>query len=212
MDVLRLIIFCYNKILTTENFNLENIKKTSPLAVEDYFKYNLTKYLKKYKKKFPGSKGILFLPETGEYNKEESFTDIAAYNIDMETIIQSHDDFTEEDYYFAFECKRLERNAKNRLYIKEGIKRYVKNAYAKAMPLAGMIGFVEAGDLETIKNDINRRLETKTDRHKITTTRLLQFFKVEKAFKYSYSSRHTRIQNTAIDLNHLFLDYSTIIH
>ena len=44
------------------------------------------------------------------------------------------------------------------------------------------------------------------------TTRFLRYFDIEENFKYSYSSSHHRTENIPIDLYHLFLDYSTIIH
>lgn len=213
-EVMRLIVFCYKKVLNTESFDLVKIHKEKKVKPEDYLKYNLTNHLRKYKKFFPEIMHLLFLYETGEYDEDkdtESSNDIAVFNTDPRFIRGSNEELTHEDYYFSFECKRLKDLGKNRLYIQQGIKRYVENSYARAMPFAGMIGFVEAGDITSIKDDINCRLSEWNEKGEVTTIELLRFFKIEKDFKYSYSSKHERVKNTSICLYHIFLDYTPII-
>jgi hypothetical protein len=213
-EAMRLIVFCYKKVLNTESFDLLEIHKKKRVKPEDYLKYNLTNHLKKNKKFFPGIEHLLFLPETGEYDEDketESSNDIAIFNTDPGFIRGVDEDLTHEDYYFSFECKRLKNLGKNRLYIQQGIKRYVENSYARAMPFAGMIGFVEAGDITAIKNDINCRLGGWDEKGELTTMELLRFFKIEEDFEYSYSSKHERVKNTCIRLYHIFLDYTPVI-
>ncbi len=213
-EVIRLIVFCYRKILESESYDLEKINEKKSVKPEDYLKYRLVEYLKRNKSFFPRISHLIFKGEVGEYcieNDRESFNDITILNIDLGLLEKRDERFTSEDYYFSFECKRLRYLGKNQLYIREGIKRYVENSYAKAMPIAGMIGFVEAGDIQGIKDDINRRLGEFNEKGELTTTRLLEFSKVEADFEYSYSSEHERVHNTRIHLYHLFLDYSPII-
>jgi hypothetical protein len=217
VEVLRLIIYCYNKILQEETFDLIEIATKTSIKPEDKLKYNLTHdYLRKYKKKFPLTTYLDFLYETGEYdrgNEKEYANDIAIYNINrpLISINKVTENHTSEDFYFSIECKRLKGTSKNRLYIDEGINRYVQNHYARAMPFAGMIGFIEKGVISQIKDDIDRRLSKYNGNGKPETYDLLNFFAVEKDFKYSYLSKHARVKNSPITIYHLFLDYTSII-
>jgi hypothetical protein len=217
-QVLKLILYCYKKILEEETFDFTDISKVKNIKPEDYLKYNLTqKYLRQYKEEFPGTDHLLFLYEVGEYHEDtgkESVKDIAVFNVTKGfsgSLRGQNGELRDEDCYFSFECKRLKSNSKNRLYIAEGIKRYVENTYARAVPIAGMIGFVEAGDIIKIKDDINLRLKKLNESAELKTNRLLTFFQITDDFDYSFSSNHDRVNNTPIGIHHLFLDYSPII-
>ncbi len=215
-EVLRLIIFCYKKqIRKGDTISLSEIREKTKAKPENYLKYDLVDhYLKKYKKEFPTLTQLRFVCEAGIFDWEkgrEAFIDIAVYSIFVGKAWKLSEDFDDEDYYFSFECKRLENLGKNQLYIKQGIKRYVESSYARAMRFAGMIGFVEKGDIVKIKDDINCRLSEFNKTGELTTVQMLHFFKVEERFTFSYSSRHERVKNSPIDLYHLFLDYTAII-
>ncbi|HLP44833.1 MAG TPA: hypothetical protein VK469_02745 [Candidatus Kapabacteria bacterium] len=215
-EVLRLIIFCYReKIRQGDAVSLSKIREETGITPEDYLKYRLVEdYLRKYKRLFPAIAHLYFLPETGEYDakkEKERFNDITVYAITVGRAWKLSDGHDDEDYYFSFECKRLRDLGKNQFYIDQGIMRYVGNAYAGAMPFAGMIGFVEKGDIVRIKDDINLRLSKLNISEELTTIEFLRFFKVEEAFEFSYSSRHERVQNSPIALHHLFLDYSSLL-
>lgn len=210
-DVLKLIIYCYKKIHENECF--EMTRTGSPTKLENVLKYNLVDYLTKNKKQFPLTKRLLFVAEAADFdnqNHREAFIDIAVYNA-FNSFKVSPGIYTEEDYYFAFECKRLENNSKNDDYIKKGIRKYVGNKYARAMPFAGMIGFVEKGNIFRIKDDINRRLIELNQRGEIKTPRLLEFEEIEKDFRFTFLSSHCREASSHIDLYHLFLDYKEIL-
>jgi hypothetical protein len=215
-EVLRLIIFCHRKKLQEKDtVSLLEILEKTGITPEDYMKYRLVKdHLRKYKQLFPAIAHLYFLYETGEYDRDkekETFNDIAVYSITVGRawkLSEGHDD---EDYYFSFECKRLKDLGKNQLYIDQGIRKYVENAYARAMPFAGMIGFVESGDIVRIKDDINLRLSKSNQTGELTTIEILRFFEVEENFEFSYSSKHERIQNSPIALYHLFFDYSSLL-
>lgn len=212
-EVLRLIIFCYKKkLLQKDVVSLAEIHETR-ISPENYLKYRLIDYLRKNKQLFPSIAHLYFLYETGEYDRElerETSNDITVYPIKVGQAWKLSEEFDEEDYYFSFECKRLKELGKNQLYINEGIRRYVENAYARAMPFAGMIGFIEKGNVERIKDDINLRLSKLHGSGELTTIESLCFFKVEEDFKFSYTSKHDRVRNSPITLHHLFLDYSSL--
>lgn len=215
-DVLRLIIFCYRKKLQEKDtVSLSEIHEKTGITPEDYLKYRLVKdYLRIYKRLFPAIAHLYFLYETGEYDREkekETFNDIAVYSIAIARAWKLSEDHDDEDYYFSFECKRLRDLGKNQLYIDQGIRKYVENAYARAMPFAGMIGFVEKGDIVRIIDGINLRLSRLSQTGELTTIETLRFFKVEDDFEFSDSSKHERIQNSPISLYHLFLDYSALL-
>ncbi|HLP61768.1 MAG TPA: hypothetical protein VK186_23205 [Candidatus Deferrimicrobium sp.] len=215
-EVLRLIIFCYRKkVQQGDAVSLSKIREETGITPEDYLKYRLVEdYLRKYKRLFPAIAHLHFLHETGQYHREkekETFNDIAVYSITVGNAWKLSEKFDEEDYYFCFECKRLKNLGKNQFYIDQGIMRYVENAYARAMPFAGMIGFVEKGDIIRIKDDINLRLSKLNISGELTTIEFLRFFKVEETFEFSYSSRHERVQNSPIAMHHLFLDYSSLL-
>lgn len=59
----------------------------------------------------------------------------------------------DEDHYVAFECKRLNvagdggRASLAGPYVADGVARYVREQYARRLPLGGMIGYVLDGDL-----------------------------------------------------------------
>jgi len=210
-EFIRLILFCYNKIRDTEFIDIEKIQKEKKIALEDFLKYNLVDYLRKNKRHFPVIRHVLIIAESGEYNSrddKESFCDIAVYFHDHGFVTEALEHYTiEEDIYFAFECKRLKHKSKNSQYIEQGIKRYVENAYAGAMPFAGMIGFVEAGEIHTIVNDINQRLSSLHKDDKLISSQCLCFFEFDTGFEYSFQSKHPRTNNNEIALYHIFLDY-----
>lgn len=60
-----------------------------------------------------------------------------------------------EDVYFAFECKRLngvrkeDRSSLARLYVLEGMMRFVDGKYAKGLDKGGMLGYVMDGDTKS---------------------------------------------------------------
>ncbi|MCU0285078.1 MAG: hypothetical protein MUF15_01645 [Acidobacteria bacterium] len=216
LSVLELFIFCYKEKLKQEDVvSLSKIRKETGISPENYLKYQFVKdYVRKYKQLFPTIAHLNFLYETGEYDpgkEKEAFNDIAVYSIHVGRTWKLSGSFDDEDYYFSFECKRLNDAGKNQLYIDQGIKRYVENTYAGAMPFAGMIGFIEQGDIVRIKDDINLRLSKLNKSGQLMTIEFLRFFKVEENFQFSFSSKHERVCNSPIALHHLFLDYSSIL-
>lgn len=100
-------------------------------------------------------------------------------------------------YAFFYECKRLSCNNKNNEYIKNGINRYKTGFYAKDMPFAAMIGYIEKGNVDGIVNDMNKKLSTKypNDNNIIHTD------------SFYWKSSHYRKDNKNIHLYHVFLDF-----
>ncbi len=109
------------------------------------------------------------------------------------------------------ECKRLKSNEKNLAYINNGIQRFVIGRYGAELPIAGMIGFIEAGNEADIINDLKKRLSKQTETISTIETHTTDVFSEEYA-GHIYQSTHNREGNLSeIELFHLMLDFCEII-
>lgn len=87
-----------------------------------------------------------------------------------------------------------------------GIMSFITGKYAQYMPLAGMIGFIKDGDIQTKIKNIRQRLAIHAD---IETLQNLSAYPIKENFKYSYHSIHKRNKALKeIDIYHLFFDYT----
>ena len=96
---------------------------------------------------------------------------------------------------YIMECKRLKFADKE--YIEEGVERFVNLKYAKGDDQAAMVGFVINGD----KVKIAKRLRYKIIPldHTLTASEVSAIPR--------FDSRHKRVDNTQILLDHLFFDF-----
>lgn len=134
----------------------------------------------------------------------------------------------ENNHYYAFEAKRIDKNAASqKYYISGGIERFTKRVYYPETDtvVAGMVAFVEIDqtkstkgrvEIPIIKDSINKRI----DSHKsINTLHNLQDFKLNDGihnlidgFKFSYLSKHIRDDDKEeLTIYHLFLDYYDLL-
>ncbi len=198
--VLKLLVFCYEKIILEKKFNLDEF--------ETFIRNIFIKYLRKYKNKFLLWKSYFEAePEeiTDEY-KTGWFIDIKIWNIEWL-------DFIDEDKYFAFECKRLNWYSEHKKeYIDNWLSRFISGQYSKKMQLSWMIWFVQWfqkwKDIDYNISEIKDFLKNES-KIKNKTIQNLEYFEVEKDFKYSYFSKHKRekwLKN--IDIYHLFFDFT----
>ena len=120
---------------------------------------------------------------------------------------------TEEDIYFAIECKRLKNTTSvdSALYVTD-IQKFVERQYKFRFPFEGMIGFVEKSSIliDVIIDDINKRLRNHST---IRTIQELTPFAIHKKFEYCRLSKHNKNvpKVFTIEVYHLFFDYSRII-
>jgi hypothetical protein len=104
---------------------------------------------------------------------------------------------------FDVECKRVfQQPSGNKVYLTDGLIRFVELKYAKNNDYAGMIGFVVSGNITTIIDQITKETHI--------------FHKSEDAIKdseinweYSFSSIHKRIDERSIQIYHLFFDFNS---
>lgn len=104
-------------------------------------------------------------------------------------------------FEFIIECKRLE--FADIKYINSGIKRFVELKYAKNDTCAGMIGFVIAGNIEKICNNLKPKVREFHFASK--NEHLLQVNCLN--WQHSFQSKHNRINKTHIHIYHLFFDF-----
>ena len=186
----------YNKIIKQESFQGDEM--------ETFIRNILVKkYLRKNKGKFEiGYLG--FEIESGEIDGEfetKGFIDIKVLN-------PGKKDLLNEDEYYALECKRLDGySKKNRLYIQEGIYRFIIEKYARDMPLAGMIGFIQNGEIVDIVLDINNKIDEEND---FLIGKLLKEDIID-GCDYLYSSDNTReYSNEKIKIYHIMMDFKNV--
>jgi hypothetical protein len=87
-----------------------------------------------------------------------------------------------------------------------GIMSFISGKYASQMPLAGMIGFIKEGKIETKINKIENRLKKHDD---ITTHQNLTIYPINKNFGFCYHSIHDRENELPeISIYHLFFDFT----
>ena len=87
-----------------------------------------------------------------------------------------------------------------------GIMSFITGKYSPQMPLAGMIGFIKTGEIHDKIDRIKKRLQ---DHKEITTHQNLTKHPIKENFKYSYDSKHKRINNLKdISIHHLFFDFT----
>jgi len=78
--------------------------------------------------------------------------------------------------------------------------------YSEKMYFWGMIWFLKEWQIEEKIKKVKNRLIKSTD---IKTIQNLEYFEVEKDFKYSYLSKHKRVKWLGnIDIYHLFFDFT----
>ena len=119
----------------------------------------------------------------------------------------------EQTEYFAIECKRVAEadSDLSRLYVTEGVHRFVMGKYSPGHPFGAMVGYVCAGKCGDVASQMEKRL-TEFDR-KVTAMSDKWLWRQEERFgqiPHLYSTRHrqTGIRNE-ITLLHLFLALAT---
>ncbi|MDQ7008871.1 MAG: hypothetical protein Q9M94_01105 [Candidatus Gracilibacteria bacterium] len=200
--VLKLLIFCYEKIISEITFNLDEFEN----FIRNIFITNL-----RNNKKLFGLGKIYFEAELEEIKDNYTtggFIDIKVGNIEG-------GDFCDENKYFAFECKRINGYSEHKKeYVDNGLSRFISGQYSKSMQLSGMIGFVQGfkkgkniGDnIQKIKDFLKNESKIKI---KSNTIQNLEYYEIEKSFNYSYFSKHKRERKLGnIDIYHLFFDFT----
>lgn len=111
-----------------------------------------------------------------------------------------------EDSYICFECKRfLKTNiAKSNFeaeYYGQGVKRFENMEYSRNMNEAGMIAFLETGDMDKLRKLLEKQLPEKS------SNGLLDDCSLQYSFQYVFRTIHDRdVKGKEIYLHHILLD------
>ena len=194
---------------------IEMIKKESEKAkpkVENLIAAHIRKYLRN-DKNFSSDFDVF-----GENINDDSsvlgFYDITISN----TYWLKEKDNNKEKVRFHFECKNLKNNEDllnkyvcfNTYKIPNpfdgGVYRYFNGKYAQDQNFGGMIGFILEGDLQTIKNKLCKKLETKFDLSPEGDLKEIKHNSIE-GNNFTFDSLHNRFDSEFV-LHHLLFNFS----
>jgi len=124
----------------------------------------------------------------------------------------------EQDYHkkrFIWEAKRIgdkkinpAYSHLNSEYVNEAIYRFIRREYADRLDDAGVLGYVLAGEIKNIVNDVNQCMSTIHKNPPLPRSNHLQMTAPINNFQHIYQSHHIRTDNTTIKLHHLFLAFN----
>lgn len=193
-EILALAIFCYREILKKETYYEGQYN-------EDIFRNDFKKYLESNKSQL--TQIVKFISESATVDSKTKRT---KGRIDVSVIYSLS---LTSEYDITLEFKRLSSNKRNHEYINGGLMDFVLGKYAEKMPFAGMIGIVEKGNINTIFEDLKKKIQ------KRSLTKIkgeLVAHKIQSDFEHSYKSEHERNKKIgSILIYHLLFDYTGII-
>jgi hypothetical protein len=116
--------------------------------------------------------------------------------------------------HFVWEAKRVGdkkvNNAYENLnseYVNEAIYRFIKREYADGLNDAGVLGYVLGGSVTNIVADINQAMGKIRINPPLPPSNHLVSAQPIEGFSDIYDSHHSRIDNTNIQLHHLFFTF-----
>lgn len=117
--------------------------------------------------------------------------------------------------HFIWECKRVAYDYKDKKYkelvseyITEGMFRFIDEEYASGLDDAGMLGYVLAGDVPVIAEQINRSMHASQRLRKLSEEDHLERTNPIGSFTDVYCSRHKRRScERVIQLHHLLFTF-----
>lgn len=122
----------------------------------------------------------------------------------------------ERDYFnkhFVWEAKRvgdktiqLYKHLSSE-YVNEAIYRFIRKEYADGLDDAGVLGYILAGDAQSIVGDINQSMGRIHRNPSLPESDHLTVVQAINQFCDIYQSQHQRVDTTSIKLHHLFLTF-----
>ena len=193
--IIKLLIYSYKRIIKERKFKITDN--------EDFLRNILVKYyLRIYNQKFQ-LEYYYFHTESAMINSD--YRSSGFIDISVGTIGPS----INPDDYYIFECKRLNgSNRKARAYVDEGINRFISGKYFSDSPFAGLIGFIQCGNL---KKNLEKIENIMKEEDLLKARDLLENIEIEKSFKNIYYSSHDGSNILSeIEIYHIMFDYSEI--
>lgn len=112
--------------------------------------------------------------------------------------------YTEQDVFLSIECKRLAKNDLTRLYVVEGVDRFVTGKYGRKSAVGAMVGYIIEGAPEELVNRINVHIERHQGmghEHRMSLASPIHWL------QSVYNSDHIRSEpHPLISLTHLLFD------
>lgn len=112
--------------------------------------------------------------------------------------------FLTDDSYFTIECKRLAPGDLTRLYVLQGIARFVQGYYGATASAGGMVGYVIRGTPDAILQGVNAHIDGSPELgsgHTLSRTHPVAWL------KDVFESNHSRPSPLkSVHLTHLFFD------
>ena len=137
---------------------------------------------------------------------------IEAKEIDMSLSGVWEIDYHEK--HFVWEAKKVgdkrvdqQYSRLNSEYVNEGIYRFIRGEYANGLDDAGMLGYVLAGSVSNIVDDINASMGNIRKNPPLPKSDHLKEAIPIDDFEDIYRSNHVRMDRTYIRLHHLFLTF-----
>ncbi len=103
------------------------------------------------------------------------------------------------------ECKLLKRENLNYI-IDGGLQKFKANKYAEKLPLAGMLTYNTFGVISENIKLLNEKIE-----EKISSSDVLNRFKIIEGYQYTYISSHQRLSNSNIKIYTMVFDFKDVI-
>ncbi|MCK5507442.1 MAG: hypothetical protein KAI50_02855 [Desulfobacterales bacterium] len=108
-------------------------------------------------------------------------------------------------YDIKIECKLLKRENLNYI-IDGGLQKFKANKYAEKLPLAGMLTYNTFGVISENIKLLNEKIE-----EKISSSDVLNRFKIIEDYQYTYISSHQRLSNSNIKIYTMVFDFKDVI-
>ena len=214
------IIECYQLMLKDKpQYSIRWVKSNTAYNFEDYLKMELVdSYLQRKKQLIPSKSNDLvdftFNYETekrykdslnGKYKRDK--IDVYVSNLGLQELWND----TNENIYFAIECKRIKILSDCEDYTLDTEKFANRNYLSTRLPFEGQLGFIENYKLthQLVSKEINSRLPNRN----LVTDQLLQNIEKHPRFDSCYHSKHKRNDKpiSPFEVIHILLDYSRFI-
>ena len=114
------------------------------------------------------------------------------------------------DIYLAYECKRLnvihkgKRSSLSKVYVTEGLQRFITQQYSRFLPMAAMLGYVMDGDVAYAKGKVETSITKNSD---IGTLKYGPIDKEEVNTCMRFLTSHIRNDGSSIEVNHTLLSF-----
>jgi len=189
--------------------------KNTKLELEDYLRNDLVRcYVQKHQEKFSELKYLHFVPGV-----DEIVNNITIGSLDLKVLFPTSG-YSISGNYLAVEFKRINKSAsKKNYYIDEGVKRFIDRKYYPEVnsATAAIVGFMEAEKeshvecIDDLVSKLNLILNKKYNSNVIRELILIKDDLDNHNGVEIFNSRIKRVDNTELEVIHIFLDYYNLI-